>query len=172
MSRKLLACVGIIAVVLAVAYISWPVGHIPPYDANLVRLAESDLQGYCSGDSFMKSQGMGDANLAATCRQRQARKRPNAPNLGAVQKAFCEAVVANGWEGTNGDCVGILQMNEYWPTYDGNITNAWNRARPYPRTFTLSNAGSQSGGGSRTGGHNGSERTNNPTHSAPSYNNK
>jgi hypothetical protein len=91
--------------------------------------------------------------------------------MGVVQGAFCQAVVDNGWQDTQAACVSILQTNEYWPTYDGNITNAWNRARPYPNTFVLSGKGSNSGGNSRTGGHGTNSRTNNPTHNVPRYGN-
>lgn len=171
MTRKLLGFAGVATILLSMLYIAWPVGFIAPYDANLVRLADSQLQGYCSGDSFMKSQGVGDANLAANCRNEKAAKMSNKPDMGVVQGAFCQAVHANGWQGTRAQCLSILQTNEYWPTYDGNITNAWNRARPYPNTFALAGTGSNSGGGSRTGGHGNNSRTNNPTHSVPSYGN-
>ena len=171
MSRKLLGLAGALTIILGFVYIAMPVGFIPPYDANLVRLADSQLQGYCSGDSFMKSQGVGDANLAAMCRVQRAKVMSDKPDMGVVQGSFCQAVVDNGWQGTKVACIGILQTNEYWPTYDGNITNAWNRARPYPNTFALSGTGTTSGGNSRTGGHGGNSRTNNPTHSVPRYGN-
>ena len=162
--RLAMHIVGILVVIAAVVYVSRQPGHQPPYDANLVRLAESDLQGYCSGDAFMKSEGVGNAGKAAECRDRLAKTRPDKPNLQVVQTAFCEAVVDNGWVGTVTDCLGIMQANEYWPTYDGGITSEWNRARPYPKTFTAP-AGSSQGDTSRTGGHDGSSRADNPMRS-------
>ncbi len=152
--RKILAVAGVLAVVGGLMYLSWPVGHIPLYDANLTRLAESDLQGYCAGDTFWKSGGNGNGAMAAQCRSRLAKKHSNKPDLRVVQKEFCQAIVDNGWQGTVGDCLQIMVDNQYWPTYNGAITNAWNRARPYPQVFGSSSAGS-SGSGSRTGGSHG-----------------
>lgn len=166
--RKLLAFAGAASVVLGMMYIAWPVGHIPAYDANLVRLAETDLQGYCAGESFWKSGGAGSADLAQVCRKRIAQNRPDVPNLGVVPGAFCAAIVDNGWkDGNKQDCISILSTNQLWPTYDGGLTDQWNRARPYPRVFSAA-PGSPSSG-SRTGSHNGSERSNNPTHNTPTY---
>ena len=147
--RQLLMAVGAVAVVLGLVYVARPAGHVPPYDANLVRLAESDLQGYCTGEAFWKSGGMGDARLASECRSRLGGKRPDEPNLTAVIPSFCSAIVDQGWEGTRADCVEIMVANQYWPTYGGSITNQWNRARPYPRAAIVP-SGPKSDG-SRTG---------------------
>jgi hypothetical protein len=166
--RKLLAVAGVALVVLSIAYVSRAAGHQPPYDANLVRLAESDLQGYCSGDTLMKSGGTGDRNMASQCRTKLARKRSDRPNLQVVLMSFCRAVVDNGWEGTVADCISIMETNQYWPTYDGTITNQWNRARPYPQAL-IAPSGKSQGGGSRTGGHHGPSRRNNPTHTVPTF---
>jgi len=168
MSRKLLTFAGVVTVALGLAYVAWPVGHIPPYDANLVRLAESELQGYCSGEAFWKSAGEGSASLAGQCRKRLAGRRSNAPSLMAVPGAFCAAIVKGGWTGTRADCLGIMSDNQYWPTYDGSISNQWNRARPYPQPLISTGAGPQSNG-ARTGNRNGNERQNNPTHEVPIY---
>jgi hypothetical protein len=164
MKRKLMAAAGILTVVLGFIWLLWPVGHIPPYDANLVRLAETQRQGYCSGDAFFKSGGEGSASKAADCRATST--LPDVPNMPIVQTAFCQAIVDNGWEGQLADCLGIMDMNQYWPTYDGYISQDWNRARPYPQSFGTS-SGSSKGSGSRTGGHGGSDRTNSPTHEVP-----
>lgn len=169
MTRWLLGLLGVGVVVLGLAFLAYPVKHIPPFDANLVRLAETNLQGYCSGDAFWKSGGNGDANLARECRVRRSKKRSNEANMLDVQPAFCEGIVNNGWEGTVQECIVILEDNEYWPTFDGNITNSWNRARPYPR-FINSAGGGSKGDNSRTGGRqDNGERENNPTHTVPSY---
>lgn len=154
--------------VLGLVYIVWPVGHIPLYDANLVRLAESDLQGYCSGDTFWKTGGVGDSNMASECRSRLAKKHSSNVDLSVVQGSFCQAIVDSGWTGTKSDCLGIMATNEYWPTYVGAITNQWNRARPYPKLFSLINSNSKSSQ-SRTGGHSGNQRSNNPSHEVPTY---
>lgn len=151
--RKLLGLTGVATIVLALGFLMWPVGFIPPYDANLVRLADSSLQGYCSGDSFMKSGGVGSASLASDCRSARTGRLSDKPDMGVVQGSFCRAVVDNGWQGTMANCLSILQTNQYWPTYDGSLSNAWNRARPYPNRFVLAGRGRNSGGQSRTGGH-------------------
>ena len=148
--RWALGALGALTIIGGLVYISQPVGHIPPYDANLVRLAESDLQGYCAGKTLLETGGYGDANMTAQCRSELAGKRSDKPNLAIVQSSFCQAIVDGGWEGTKSDCLKIMSDNEYWPTYDGSITNAWNRARPYPATFATIGGGSSSAG-SRTG---------------------
>ena len=147
--------VGILAIVLAIAYIVRPVPHIPPYDANLVRLAESQRQGYCSGETFWKTQGTGNAAIAASCR-RQKTGMSDQPNMGDVPLAFCTAIVDAGWDGDVPTCLDIMVGNQLWPTYDGSITDQWNRARPYPLS-ALPVVGPPPDS-SRTGGHEGPVR--------------
>ena len=147
--RSLLTVTAIAVIVLGLMYVARPAGHIPPYDANLVRLAENDIQGYCTGEAFWKSGGTGDARLAAECRSRLKGKRPDDPKLTAVIPAFCAAIVEQGWEGNRADCAEIMVANQYWPTYAGSITDQWNRARPYPRAAIVPSGPKQDG--SRTG---------------------
>jgi hypothetical protein len=154
---------GIVTIIGSLIYISWPVGHIPPYDANLTRLAESALQGYCSGKTLIDTGGGPDANMTAQCRATLAGRYSDAPNLSVVIGSFCQAILDGGWQGAKSDCTAIMAQNQYWPTYDGTITNAWNRARPYPVTF-LGTGKSSNGPGSRTGSHTGNSRNINPTH--------
>lgn len=148
MTRKILGVLGIMIIVLSIIYIARPAGHIPPYDANLVRLAETELQGYCSGKVFWNTSGNGDADSANRCRIDLANIYSNEINLVKTESAFCQAVVDQGWQGTKEDCFIILEESQYWPTYDGSISNQWNRARPYPKPVLQSN-GSQTD--SRTG---------------------
>lgn len=144
---------GGLVVLLSLVYVARPAGHQPPYDANLVRLAESELEGFCAGEAFWRSggTGLGDPALASECRSRLAGRKSAEPNLGAVSRAFCLAIVIEGWEGTVPDCVEILAQARYWPTYDGGLTDQWNRARPYPRPV-ISSGGGGGGSDSRTGG--------------------
>ena len=160
MSRKLLTFAGVVTVALGLAYVAWPVGHIPPYDANLVRLAESSLQGYCAGEAFWRSGGAGSASLAGQCRGRLAGKRSNVPNLNAVPGAFCAAIIAEGWEGDQPSCLSIMSDNQYWPTYDGAITDQWNRARGYP--LKAISVGGKPESESRTGDRPGQQRKDDP----------
>ena len=156
--RLLFSFIGISTIVLSLVYISLPVGHIPPYDANLIRLAESELQGYCAGETFWKTGGAGNGSEAASCRATRGKTMSDASNLQVVPEAFCRAIVDAGWqEGTNADCRGILSSSQLWPTYDGALSDQWNRARPYPGSIIILTPGS-SGDSSRTGGHQGNDR--------------
>ena len=152
--RKILIGLGLVTIVIALAYVARPTGHIPLYDANLVRLAESPLQGYCAGETLMKTQNYdGDKAKAAACRGKNAGAMSDNPNISKVEYAFCRAIVANGFNGSVNDCLGILSMNQLWPTYDGGITDQWNRARPYPRSAIQ--VVEPKPDGSRTGGRSG-----------------
>lgn len=158
MNKKRLAANvgGVLVVLLVLAYVGNRPGHQSPYDANLVRLAETERQGYCGGLTFWKTQGEGDAQVAKTCRPEHP-ERSGRVNLVATETGFCQAVVDSGWEGYVGSCLVILHDNQYWPTYDGGITNQWNRARPYPSAILEGVGGGDDG--SRTGGRSGGERT-------------
>lgn len=160
MKRRLLAALGIATCVGMLVYVSLPKPYIPPYDANLVRLAASELQGYCAGDTFWKTGGYGNKTTAASCRKAKARQYDAKPNLLKVVRAFCQAIVDNGWDGGDVEtCRGIMASNQYWPTYDGGITDQWNRARPYPGTLVDLGTSNSGGDTSRTGGHQGNTRS-------------
>ena len=151
---------GIAVVLLVVAYAARPSPHVPPYDANLVRLAETERQGYCAGVTFWQTGGGdGDADLAKECRKEHP-KESGRVNLVATERGFCRAIVDEGWEGTVSTCLDIMGTYQYWPTFDGAITDQWNRARPYPSTAI---GGTSEQDDSRTGG-----RPGGPGHSAPS----
>ena len=158
--RRVLAAVGVLVSVLAVAYVARPVQHIPPYDANLVRLAESEVEGYCSGITFWKTQGAGNGSEASACRK-QHPGMSRVSDLPAVPPMFCRAIVESGWDGDVPTCLSIMVNNQLWPTYDGSISQAWNRARPYPESQLQTPASQRDN--SRTGGHNGSTRGTYPT---------
>ena len=156
--RRLLGLVGAAVVVASLAYVARPAGHVPPYDANLVRLAESQLDGYCAGEAFWTSQGDGDGRIADACRARLAEQKSRKPDARVVVGAFCEGVMDAGWEGTAYECVGTLTDGRLWPTYDGSLTDQWNRARPYPRPALAPSSGSEIDDGSRTGDRPGASR--------------
>ena len=131
--RSLLGLVGVATVVLTLLYVTKQPGHVPLYDANLVRLAESDLQGYCAGKVLWQTGEYGDARRARGCRDDLAEQRSNEPNPAVAVRAFCQAIVDEGWDGVVSDCLGIMADGQLWPTYDGSMTDQWNRARPYPQ---------------------------------------
>lgn len=153
MKRRLLTVASVLLIVGGLAYVARPAGHVPLYDANLVRLAESKLEGYCAGQTFWNSGGNpeGDAAMAGRCRAERAGTMSAKSNPVAVPRAFCRAIVDAGWESTVAECLQIMAGSQYWPTYDGGISNAWNRARPYPISALPASEAEQQDD-SRTGG--------------------
>ena len=146
---------GCAAIVGGIIYAAYPAGHINLYDANLVRLAESNLQGYCAGETLWKTGGTEDADMTAGCRNARREQRPDEPNLSAVIPSFCQAIVDGGWGGTHADCTAIIVDNQFWPTYDGGLTNSWNRARKWPKPPLSQGSDTD---GSRTGDRDGNTR--------------
>lgn len=147
--KRLLANAGgVIACLMVLGYITNRPGHIPPYDANLVRLVETERQGYCSGLTFWKTSGEGNAGQASQCRS-EYREKSGEVNLPVAIRGFCEAIVESGWEGYVTLCAQLIADQQLWPTYDGSITDQWNRARPYPYSPLGGSPGSTDG--SRTG---------------------
>lgn len=166
-NRKRIAAhvAGVAIVLVVVGYAADRPGHIPPYDANLVRLVETERQGYCAGVTFWKTQGNGEAGQARACRK-EHQEQSGRINMVAAERGFCQGIVDSGWlEGGVADCLSILGSYQYWPTYDGSISSDWNRARPYPRP-ALSTGATQDDG-SRTGGRGGGPGRDSP--SRPGY---
>ncbi len=162
--KRIAAHVASIAVVaLVVVYAARPSPHVPPYDANLVRLAETERQGYCAGVTFWETQGVGDAEVARACRG-EHREQSGRVNMAAAERGFCQGIVDQGWVGGVIDCLDILHSYQYWPTFNGSITDQWNRARPYPST-AIGGATDQSDT-SRTGGRPGSSGHPGPSRSS------
>lgn len=162
-NRKRIAAhvAGIAVILLVLAYAARPSPHVPPYDANLVRLAETERQGYCAGVTFWKTQGTGDAARARTCRKEHP-EQSGRVNMIATERGFCQGIVDSGWvDGYVTDCVGILRDNQLWPTLDGGLTDQWNRARPYPNT-AIGGGSDKGSDDSRTG-----DRPGSPGHGGP-----
>ena len=165
--KRLLANIGGAAVVLLVlAYAGNRPGHIPPYDANLVRIVETERQGYCAGLVGWKTEFAGSKDQAAACRT-EHRELSGRVNMATSVRGFCQAILDQGWNGYMDSCLSILTENQYWPTYDGALTNQWNRARPYPNS-ALGGASDQTDS-SRTGGRSGGGRSDVPSRADHSY---
>jgi hypothetical protein len=50
-----------------------------------------------------------------------------------VVAAFCSGAVSGGFRGNQTtDCVNVVNELQWWPTYDGQLSSAWNTAFPYP----------------------------------------
>src|SRR3990167_10201178 len=159
--RRLLTLGGGLLVAGALVYVAQPAAHVPIYDANLVRLAESNLQGYCAGETLGNTGGEGDAATAAACRETRKGDRPDTPDVAAVPRAFCQAIVDAGWrDGSQAVCIEILTANKLWPTYDGGLTDQWNRARGYP--LKAISVGGKPESESRTGDRPGQQRQDDP----------
>ena len=124
--KKLLLFAGIATVLItaAYAYVIEP-PPTPLFDANRMLLAESYVEGYCSGVNMFTDTPVatcwGDNPDFASHRQ-----------LDIVVSAFCFGVVDSGWSGTHQDCRDIMDNNRNWPLLSGGITNSWSSRYPYP----------------------------------------
>jgi hypothetical protein len=65
--NKLLAIGGILVIVGGLFLLVNPVTHIPLLDANRAVLAESDADGFCAGQTFMKTRGYGNEAQMNEC---------------------------------------------------------------------------------------------------------
>jgi len=127
---------AIAVAVAATLYIQWPVGHIPTYDAKLVRLAETPEQGFCAGIVFWATVGEGSKWQAKDCRAKLdkfPKKYPHYVSLRIAQTFFCRGITKAGFTGGVANCVSILDSYTYWPTYNGGLTANWSQKRPYPK---------------------------------------
>lgn len=144
--KVFLAVAAITTVLIGGFFVMKDPGHVPLFDANLNRLAETEREGFCSGIAFWGSRGDGDAKVAEECRTTDGRSTEI--NLSIVLSAFCTGVQKAGFPGdVTTDCYDVLVSYRYWPTYDGQITDAWTRSNPYPGELFAPPTGS----GSRTG---------------------
>ena len=128
--NRLLALGGILAVLGGFVLLVIPGPPVPLLDANRQLLAESEQEGYCAGQTFWNTNGGGDEALMAECLSDSP--LDDETDLHAVQPAFCRAVVVEGYQGTEENCMSILGGNKLWPTLVGGLTESWNRRFPYP----------------------------------------
>ncbi len=137
--RSVTLLIAALAILTAgAAYIIIPPPYPGIFDADLKRLAETELEGWCSGITFATTNGVGDATQAAECRT-EYEGRPTDINHPIVIIAFCNGVLHGGLDTTTTQCQAILGSRGYWPTMDGEITAAFNDQYPYPgETFRAS----------------------------------
>ena len=128
--NKFLAIMAIVVVVGGGAWLAVDPGHVPIFDADLNRLAETSAEGYCSGIVFWNTNAMGDAKAAEVCRAETG--RPTAIDLRIVQRSFCIGATDAGFTGGVDACLDIIEDQQGWPTYDGGLSQAWTKAYPYP----------------------------------------
>ena len=127
---KRLVVLALLTLVGGFFYLIHDVGRIPLYDANITRLAETPLEGYCAGQTFWRNNGEADAGRAVECRN--SSERSDEVNLSQVVPQFCQAVVDEGFQGAKSDCENVVNDRRWWPTYDGGLTDAFTKAYPYP----------------------------------------
>ena len=128
--NRLLAVLGILALVAGFWLVAIkPPGHVPRLDANRIRLAETEVEGYASGFVFWDDTN----NAQATAEIRAESAYSDEYDLTVVLPAFCLGAQAAGFQGSlKIDCEDWMVANEAWPTYNGNLSYAWNDAFPYP----------------------------------------
>ncbi len=80
--------------------------------------------------SYWRNNGEANAERAADCRKDT--QRSDDVDLSTVVNHFCRAVKDEGFMGAVSDCEGIIASRRWWPTYDGGLTDAFNKAYPYP----------------------------------------
>lgn len=124
--KKLLLLAGVvtIAITFAFSYIVSP-PPLPLLDANRQVLAESVVEGYCSGVYLITR------SPVVACWEEEA-DRGTHRNLSQVVTGFCFGIVEAGWDGTTYDCQQIMADNLYWPLLSGGITNSWSARYAYP----------------------------------------
>jgi len=154
--NKLLFAGGIATLVLGFVLLVLPVGHIPLLDANRQVLVESERGGYCAGETYATTRGMGSAEKLADCMETNT-SIDNTSIYTKVQPAFCRAIIARGINIDQPGCEEIMRDQEFWPTATGALTNAWNKRFPYPGNVLTANQ-PNTGGESRTGDREGNDR--------------
>lgn len=136
MSRRMLAILGLGTIALTYFWIWASVDHIPPYSSALERLAESEVEGFCSGVAFWNDNESGgprdDPVPAEECRFENSTKDTEV-NLRVVIFQFCTGAKVAGYNGdVRKGCMDYIVAREMWPTYDGRLTSKFNDAYPWP----------------------------------------
>lgn len=108
-------------------------GRIHMYAVDGSVLAETELEGWCSGSIFWSSRQRGDDKRAAQCRKDQSETMDTTVAHNIVQLAFCKGIQSEGFQGNIiVGCVDFLQNQRLWPTMDGKLTATWSDSYPYP----------------------------------------
>ena len=128
--KKLMAFAAPLILLGSFIYMAFVHPHIPLLDANRTVLAETYLEGYCAGDTFVNTRGWGDPDMAAECRK--GWDFDDTINHEIVQAAFCTGLVNAGYPLSTADCIDIMKDNQLWPTRGGEVTGEWNNRFPYP----------------------------------------
>lgn len=127
--KKFMAIGATLILIGSLVYMAFANPHVPLLDANRTVLAESYEQGYCSGLVFGQTRGQGSASAVAECRAES--DLDDEINWNLVQPGFCEGF-NKATQFPTSQCIDIVESQLYWPTLEGTVTQAWNRAFPYP----------------------------------------
>ena len=138
-----MAILGVATLALAFAFVAQPEGFVPLFDADLNRLTMNRSEAHCAAVGFVATNGPA---AAANCRDED--NRTTNTDLVAVVPEFCIELVTT-LTLTYDECLSIMYDMQYWPTYDGDITNSWTRSAPYPLSILATPGAGPAGG--RTG---------------------
>ena len=160
MKNKVLAFLAILVIVGTGWYVLQPEGFVPLFDANLRQLAMTAKEARCSGEVYVQPRNMEEkAVAAAACRADPDNASSEEIDLITVVPTFCLAIISQ-IASTYTECVTTMSDMQFWPLYNGGITNVWNvRSAPYPLDV-LQRQGSSDD--SRTGDRDLLERTADP----------
>jgi hypothetical protein len=132
----MLGVAGILAPILFAAYLLWPLPPERLYDADLNVLAESPVEAWCSGTTYMRTRGKGDKKQAAACRDENRAGKSEDKNLRQVILEFCGGAIDAGLGGyTQYSCRDAIDAIRLWPTIDGQLSGAFTDHYPYPSDF-------------------------------------
>ncbi len=131
MRNKVIAFFGILALVLTAYYVFQPQGFVPLFDANLRQLAMTPKEAHCAGTVIALPESK-RAEATAICRDDPDNGYSEEVELAAVLGTFCSQVAIEIDSLDYAECLSIMHDMDYWPLYDGGVTNAWSRSAPYP----------------------------------------
>jgi hypothetical protein len=133
---KTVYVIAAVATILVAGVLVWsPAGHIRPYDADLRPLAETELEGWCSGYVFMTfKDGAAHPAESSQCRTNPTNtdRFSSDVNTDVVVDSFCDGIVTVGFGAGKATCVRIMEDRNLWPTLHGELTAAWSATYPYP----------------------------------------
>lgn len=161
MTNKLLGGGGIFVLVVGLALLLMPVGHVPLLDANRQVLVDSEAGGRCAGEVYVITRGNGSAEEMENCLADS--KLPKTTDLTKVQGQFCTGVISKGAPISKIECLSIMGERQLWPTATGALTESWNKRFPYPGDVLSAARAVVGGDESRTGDRDENVPTDRPT---------
>lgn len=152
--KKLLTILGVMLALAWPLYMMVAQPRIPLLDSERTLLAETYLDGMCSGITFGNTGGHGDKGLMEQCLREKAEDYNDEIDHAIVQSAWCVGFNKITQYPVN-ECKGVLATYRYWPTMEGQLTDKWNARFPYPLEDSFE---AKEQGDSRTGDRQTNER--------------